>query len=170
MTLLRNIYSTIGIHKEISQLLSRAQDQSLRKCFQKVEKLKNKQFPLLYKEESKSVLGDIDVKDIDQNLCFMANLFVPFGLGNESYKDINNEAITGYWYSITDFLMQFDFNFSFYLPIKCEWGINPKYNLNWLCFEDIVLQINKCHSRKFSPLCWIKDLKGKFSQCFIVWW
>ena len=155
--------ASVEIHKWIGPNLKDS-------LIKKVDKLKNKQFPLLFKEESKIVLDNIDINAVNQQLCFMVNLFVPFGFKTEMYPDINNDAIAGYWYKFTDFLSLFECNFLFYIPVKSEWGLSPEQNNNWMSFKDILIEINECHLRQFSPMCWIKDCEGNFSQCFVVWW
>ena len=136
----------------------------------KIDRLKIKQFPLLFKPQTKLALPTINVNKAEQNLCFMAHLFVPYSKEKILYKDISNEAIIGYWYPKVDFLNKFKKDFLFHLPTKTNWGLNPSTNSNWFNFDSIVNQIEESHARAFSPLCWVKSDKGEFSQCFIVWW
>jgi len=45
---------------------------------EKINKLKNKQFPLLYHKCTLSRLNNIVVKDLSQALCFLVSLFIPY--------------------------------------------------------------------------------------------
>ena len=45
---------------------------------EKLDKLKTKQFPLLYQDCARARFKEIDIDAIDQTLCFLVSLFVPF--------------------------------------------------------------------------------------------
>jgi len=137
---------------------------------EKFNKLKSKQFPLLYKLKTADVLNDLDIKSLQQKLCFMASLFVPFSRLNKPFPLINNAAIIGYWLTYNDFKVQIKSNAQYYLPKKHEWGIAPKDNSEWYSFSEISLKIEESLNRQFSPLCWIKTSELTYEQCFIVWW
>ena len=136
----------------------------------KFEKLKNKQFPLLYKTQTANYLEGIDIAKLDQKLCFMATLFVPYTLLGNAFSLINNKAIVGYWHTLNEFKTVKNQATKYYLPQKTEWGINPKFNNEWMSYSSIIELIRECHSRDFSPLCWVKKENNSFEQCFIVWW
>lgn len=137
---------------------------------EKLNKIEIKQFPLLQNPLTQLKLEGIDVSKMKQNLCFMANLFVPYQKQNNYFTEINNKAISGYWLSLVDFSNLLDSKNLYYLPPKSEWGVDPKYNLTWLTKPEVINQITEQHQRQFSPLCWVKRLNIKFEQCFVVWW
>jgi hypothetical protein len=66
---------------------------------QKMDKLTQKQFPLLYQEETRNALEhlQIDISKIQQQLSFKAALFLPFNKPFDSFKTINNKCIEGNW-------------------------------------------------------------------------
>lgn len=137
---------------------------------EKYTKLVNKQFPLLFREETKPYLTNLNVNNLSQQLCFMASLFVPHHLLGQKFGLVNQNSIIGYWLTMNDFKVNGAEDSMFYLPTKHEWGIDPKHNLSWVSFSTILNEILDAHSRQFSPLCWIKKPNGKHEQCFIVWW
>lgn len=137
---------------------------------EKYDKLKNKQFPLLYKSQTKSHLKGIEISELEQKLCFIASLFIPHNLFSQRFSLVNNNAIVGYWQSLVAFEKYQSDASQFYLPPKKEWGINPSSNNNWESYVDVIKQIKDFHSRNFSPLCWVKKQDNTFEQCFIVWW
>jgi hypothetical protein len=137
---------------------------------EKFDKLKSKQFPLLYKSKTVDVLNDLDLSKMSQQLCFMASLFVPFSMLDKSVSIINNSAIVGYWLTLIDFKIHAKSNAQYYLPKKQEWGIAPHHNSEWYSFSEVSELINESLSREFSPLIWIKRSDLRYEQCFIVWW
>jgi hypothetical protein len=137
---------------------------------EKFDKLKSKQFPLLYKSKTADVLNDLDISKVSQKLCFMASLFVPFSMLDKSVSIINNSAIVGYWLTLNDFKIHAKSNAQYYLPKKQEWGIAPHHNSEWHSFSEVSELINESLSREFSPLVWIKTSALVYKQCFIVWW
>jgi hypothetical protein len=136
----------------------------------KLEKLKTKQFPLLNKTQTQNTLDTLNLIVDEQKLCFMANLFVPISLYSTHFLEINNKSIVGYWLSLGDFIKLNQNNSKFYLPHKNEWGIVPDESVEWSSIIDIEVLIKSAHERKFSPLCWIKQLDNSYEQCFVVWW
>jgi hypothetical protein len=137
---------------------------------EKYNKLKLKQFPLLYQPKTADVLNEFNIKTINQALCFMSSLFVPYSFLNKSIPEINNAAIVGYWLSVDNFYKLQELDHLYYLPNKHEWGITPNSNSEWYSYSEIELIVNASIDRNFSPLCWIKTSDLVFEQCFIVWW
>ena len=137
---------------------------------EKLEKLKSKQFPLLYKPKTAEVLNDLDINEMTQRLCFMSSLFVPFSMLNKSISTVNNSAIVGYWLTLIDFKEKANSKHQYYLPKKQEWGISPQDSSEWYSFSEVSVLINESLERQFSPLVWIKRNGLTYEQCFIVWW
>jgi hypothetical protein len=137
---------------------------------EKFTKLEQKQFPLLQHPITKSQLLHLNIDEIEQKLCFMASLFVPYQKIGDVFPVINNKAIVGYWLTLNQFERINTETFQFYLPQKKEWGMSPKHHNNWESLELTISKIKESHTREFSPLCWIKKDANTFEQCFIVWW
>ena len=144
---------------------------NLRDSFiQKLEKLENKQFPLLYSNEAKQLLKNhnIDSNDVQQQVHFKAHLFIPLSLQKHTFPIINNDCIKGYYisYKEIDFLFPMAL---YHIPKKQDWFVNPKYNTHWESFVEVKPLILDQISRQHSPLVWIK--RGDiYEQFFVTFW
>jgi hypothetical protein len=138
----------------------------------KLQKLKEKQFPILHSIEGIELLNklSIDVKNITQQLCFKAQLFVPYSLAGKSFSHINPSCIKGYWLSVNEFNAKEFGQHSFYLPEKRDWFVNPKECNIWSAYQAIQPIILQALDKKKSLLVWMKDSKGQTSSFFVVWW
>ncbi|HUH73720.1 MAG TPA: DUF1853 family protein [Chitinophagales bacterium] len=135
---------------------------------EKLDKLKNKQFPLLYSNPAKLKLNEIEIKELTQELCFLVSLFIPYEY-KTSISLVYQKAIKGYYLNIEK-LMDIDHSEKYYyIPLKKEWGISPSENETWRDFNDIKNQVINCIQEKQSLLCWQK-YKDTYSAFFIVWW
>lgn len=139
---------------------------------QKVEKLKTKQLPLLYRNETLPILEDlhIDPKSIHQCVCYMANLFVPLSMKKELFPIINNQCIVGFWIPLKDFTSEQYGSCHFNIPKKKDWVTDPKYSDSWFSFENIKEQVQISLSQKKSPLLWMKSNEDSYERFFLVWW
>ncbi len=139
---------------------------------QKIDKLKNKQLPLLFRDETTSVLEHFNLRasTINQKVCFLANLFIPYSHRDESMPHLNKNCIVGYWMRLEEFIVEEHTSFLFYIPKKQNWGINPKYNVMWFSFEDICNEVQLYLSQKKSPLVWVKTNEDSYKKLFIIWW
>ncbi|EZH74124.1 hypothetical protein ATO12_14720 [Aquimarina atlantica] len=139
---------------------------------QKIEKLKTKQLPLLYREETLSILENlhIDPKSIHQCVCYMANLFVPLSMKKELFPIVNNQSIIGFWISLKDFTSEQYGSSLFNIPKKKDWVTDPKYGDTWFSFTVIKEQVQLALSQKKSPLLWMKSNEDSYKRFFVVWW
>ncbi|MDT0678071.1 DUF1853 family protein [Autumnicola musiva] len=139
---------------------------------QKIEKLRKKQFPLLFKNETKDFLQSIplDPNYVEQEACFRANLFLPKKWSRQSISLVNKECICGYWISNEDFQAEEYKHALFYSPKKQNWPLNPRYNNIWFSFSEIRTQINFFLKKKRAPLIWMKKNKEEYERFFVVWW
>jgi len=139
---------------------------------EKLEKVKNNQFSLLYTTEAREYLRSLglETEEIKQKICFKATLFIPKHLQNHKFKDINNECIAGFWFHFKDFEKYDGANFQFYAPEKQDWPINPIYGESWFSYEEILTQVKELHLRKKSPLIWIRKPNKIFERIIVVWW
>ena len=139
---------------------------------QKVEKVKENQFPLLYNPETKEYLQsiNIDSEDIQQEICFKASLFIPKELKSYYFPYINIECIIGFWIHLNDLRDYNQEGFQFFSPEKQDWPIDPKYGEEWNNYITIYSQIQDLHLRNKSPLIWIKNPDGNFERIIVVWW
>lgn len=137
---------------------------------EKLEKLKNKQLPLLYSNECSAYLKTIAINssEIEQQVYFKAQLFVPYQNRNITLKHVNTACIVGFYINIKE-LEQFR-SCKFFIPIKKDWLQIPHENVTWQNFIDFNASVNPILERKFSPLCWIKHKNGIVEKFFLVWW
>lgn len=139
----------------------------------KMDKLKNKQFPLLHKEETQIALKhlSIDFSNVQQQLSFKATLFLPFDTPNLVFSTINNRCIEGIWMRLENFKALYQHqSFQFFLPQKQDWGLAPQYNSSWFSFSCILPKIQASLAQKRAPMCWIKTSNTTYQKCFVVWW
>ena len=134
----------------------------------KLNKLKTKQFPLLFKEETKKFI-DIDLNKVYQNTCFKANIFLPYKK-NVNPDLINKECIKGFYLNMEEFLIYEEFKeYNYFLPHRYDWILDASLNTNWKEFDDIQEEIQVFLDLKKSPLVWLKK-HDTFEQFFITWW
>jgi len=142
----------------------------------KLTKLKEKQLPLLHKEETIEAIRkignklqiEINPSEITQKVLFRAQLFVPRKLMSSPLPVINNECIVGFYVAMSE-LSQLQSN-SFHIPSKINWLQEPSLSAEWLDMIPFESQIQLFINEKRSPLCWLKDTKGNMQKFFVVWW
>ncbi|MFT6747505.1 MAG: hypothetical protein ACJAZ2_001858 [Glaciecola sp.] len=138
----------------------------------KLTKLKDKQLPLLFKDETQKTLtslhGEMNFQDMLQKVLFKAQLFAPINLLSSSFPSINNNCIKGFYISF-DELMKLKPN-TFHISDKRNWLTDPHLNVEWIEFESLKSQIEIYHSKSKSPLCWLKNPNGTMQKFFVVWW
>ena len=96
----------------------------------KLNKLKNKQLPLVHHFKTKELLHKIDFNTefISSMVFFKAQLFVPKKLMNKKFKLINNKCIVGYYIGMSEYLLLDSCDF--YMPSKLDWLIEPHQDVN----------------------------------------
>jgi len=137
---------------------------------EKLTKLKEKQLPLLYSDACRKYLNAIDLKveDIEQQVYFKAQLFVPFSNREVQLKKLNSDCIVGFYVNPNE-LNQFA-DCKFYLPIKKDCLIEPHMNVNWLNFKAFNDAVKDYFKQQFSTLCWVKFNSSELKKLFLVWW
>ena len=135
---------------------------------EKLEKLKQKQFPLLHHASAKSACSAIDLNNVLQALCLLASLYIPYGL-KSNFSSAYEKAIKGYYLDFQTFSSLDKSEKLYGLPTKKEWGIDPSENEDWLSFSDVEKQIRVSLQEKQAPLIWQKH-NDTYVSFFIVWW
>ncbi len=135
----------------------------------KISKLKNKQLPLLYYDETKRVLNNLKVNFslIEQKVLFRAQLFVPINLINKTLRLINNSCIMGFYIAFDN--LEVLKNELFHIPNKLDWLANVNDDVLWLNYNSALSVIEESIKQNRSVLCWIKN-KDLLQKIFIVWW
>lgn len=136
----------------------------------KLDKLKNKQLPLIHNKSTQPYLAtyNIDKDKIEQQIYFKAQLFVPHNFSNIDIEPLNEECISGSYISYKEISI-FN-NQQFYIPKKLDWLVIPHENVNWLNFEDATKQIKEFIVKELTPLIWLKDEHNNLKKYFITWW
>lgn len=137
---------------------------------EKINKLSQKQFPLLYSEHIKEPLINSLKKEIKQQVCFLAQLFVPYEYKSYNFKNINTKSIIGFYLNYDTFLKSEIIKQELYIPKKQDWLINPINNKIWYSFDEITTQLKDSIVKKKSPLVWVKDQNQQRKKIFITWW
>ena len=135
---------------------------------EKLDKLKTKQFPLLYHPCTKSTLNTIDIDKLSQALCLLVSLFIPYKYKGYLHPEFE-KAVKGYYLNLETFINLDNSEKRYFLPTKKEWGMDASENENWTDFKCVENQIRASMKEKQAPLCWQK-CKGVYIAFFIVWW
>lgn len=136
----------------------------------KLEKLKNKQLPLLYNSASKPLLDSLNLisEEIQQYVFFKAQLFVPWEKENVSFIQLNKACVKGFYIKFTK-LRAFT-ECKFFIPSKKNWLIEVQTQTDWMTYKNFIPKINLMIENKTSPMCWIKFPNGQVEKFFVVWW
>jgi len=136
----------------------------------KLNKLEQKQFPLLFDNKTKPYLESLwlNANSIQQKISFKAQLFLPFAQMEIDVNPLNKACVTGFYLSIDK--IEILKNSQFYIPNKLDWLIIPHNNVKWLNFKCAIPQIKAFTDNKRSPMCWVKNETSHLQKCFITWW
>ena len=135
---------------------------------EKLEKLKTKQFPLLYHACAKPALDKIDVHNVTQALCLLVSLYIPYTFKG-SFSPSYSAAIKGYYLDLKTFIHLDNVTKTYRMPPKKEWGMAPSENETWVDYTRLSDQLTTCIAERQAPLIWQKD-GDSFTQFFVVWW
>lgn len=137
---------------------------------QKLNKLKEKQLPLLYSNHCKPYLNKLSLTldKIEQQVYFKGQLFVPFNDYGKKYTLLNNHCIYGFYINSKEIHLFKDCKF--HIPNKHNWLIEPHSNINWLNFKEFNLKIQEQIVEERAPLCWLKKTNGELIKFFVTWW
>ncbi|MFT4537103.1 MAG: hypothetical protein ACI9P5_004484 [Saprospiraceae bacterium] len=135
---------------------------------EKLEKLKRKQFPLLYHNCAKSRFNTIEIEEVSQALCLLVSLFIPFEYKG-SFGPVYEKAIKGYYLDFESFIRIDNSAKTYYIPSKTEWGMDPSENEIWSDLNGVEEYITLSMKEQKAPLCWQKH-KDSYLEYFIVWW
>lgn len=140
----------------------------------KLQKLKNRQFPLLFKEETKQYLHGVDLDNIEQKILFKGNIFLPRHLKGKKLEFINNSCINGYYLSFKEFIKDDSFKqMSLFVPHRFDWLSDPTSNEDWKSYDEAKEEIEFFANIKASPLIWSKQIiNGEtiIERFFVTWW
>lgn len=136
---------------------------------EKLDKLSQKQLPLLYKDTCKSVFRKLGLKaeQLEQRVVFKAQLFAPYG-EKVLLEQLNPKALKGF-YLRRNQLQHFEAS-RFYIPKKLDWFLDPIVDVTWSSWKTFITIIDPLLENHRSPMIWIKENTGKLHKTFLVWW
>ena len=140
--------------------------------FDKMEKIKNEQFPLLHSSAGIQALEEhgINHQTIQHQCCFKAQVFIPYQKENLGFGFVNKETITGYWLRLEDFKSIDFIKHQFYVPRKSDWVIQPTEEALWKSHAETLLEVKLKFEEKRAPMVWRKKSKNNYEKFFVVWW
>lgn len=158
--------ATVGIN-ELDHWIGPNRKDSL---IQKLDKLKNKQLPLLHHPETVKYLVNygLNAQNIEQKVLFKAQLFIPYNLKNKVFTQINTDCIMGHYIKKED--LASCSNSQFYMPSKLNWLVTVQPDVLWVSYTVFMSQLQTVLENKLAPLIWIKHPNGNTQRCFVVWW
>lgn len=135
----------------------------------KINKLKECQFPLLHHKQVKNMLESLGInhESIEQMLCFKAFIFVPKALAFHAFAEINNACIAGTYIKHEAFTESDFGNAEFHFPPKTDWILTPNDSPTWLSFNQAQLLLQGFLEKKNAPMVWIKNHQG-IKRIFVV--
>ena len=159
-----------AIHEELNRWIGPNKKDSL---IQKLDKLQKKQLPLLFNPCTKVELQkfEIEPKTVEQQLCFKAQLYIPYQFETKLIKPIVNiDCIAGFWIRPEQLHRPEFQDAKFNIPIKNDWYCRPNKEAEWEELSSLSTKLDKLHKMKKSPLVWVNKSGSIFEKCFIVWW
>lgn len=136
--------------------------------FDKLEKVKLKQFPLLHTAETIQKLAELGIaKPSSQELCLKAFLFLPKKMAAETLTQPFQNCIVGHYIKPTD--LEEDETALYAIPNKKEWLLPANTLTNWHSFSEIKQLIDEQLKINKSPLIY-KKTPHKMEHFFVVWW
>jgi len=166
-------YKFYILDPSITEPIHRAMDPNRKDMFfTKMEKTKNNQFSLLHSSEGVQLMEQLGIANetIDQECCFLGQLFVPYQHKQISIRPLNPKCIIGYWLNLKSLMEQNFRNCEFYILRKYQWLHTPHLDVNWQTHQEALLDIHVKHLSQNAPMIWIKNTNNTIEKCFVVWW
>ncbi|SRX53970.1 hypothetical protein AEQU1_01021 [Aequorivita sp. CIP111184] len=136
--------------------------------FDKLEKVKLKQFPLLQAPETIQKLEELGIsKPSSQELCLKAFLFLPNKMAAAIFPKPFQDCIVGHYIKPND--LEEDKTALYAIPNKKEWLLPIEIVANWYTFSEIKQLIDAQLKINKSPLIY-KKTPHIMERFFIIWW
>ena len=135
----------------------------------KLNKLRNKQFPLLYNKHTKPFLERVHLSadHVLQRVLFKAQLFAPYQT-NINFDLVNRRCLKGFYIHYSE-TQQFSLC-KFHIPVKVDWLLEAHSKVDWISYDQFIKNTAPILEEKKAPLCWIKFPNGNIQKFFVVWW
>ena len=140
--------------------------------FTKMEKIRDKQFPLLHSTNGIRTLSEnqINHDDITHQACYKAQLFMPHTNAHVDITPLNRDCIYGYWLRFEDFENGDYKKYKYYIPSKSEWVVTPHKNARYSSHFETLMDVNLRTLNQNAPMLWMKKTNTEFEKFFVVWW
>lgn len=136
--------------------------------FDKLEKIKVQQFPLIHCPETHQQLKHLGIEiPTEQKLCLKAFLFLPAKMNISLLPQNFQDCVVGYWVRVKD--LEQDETPLYAIPNKKEWLLPVETITNWYSFSEIKALIAEQLQNRKSPLIY-KKIIHKVEKFFVVWW
>ncbi len=134
----------------------------------KIEKLQQKQLPLLYHPITTKYLKTLRLspEKIQQRVCFKAWLFVPLNF-NATLKLFNNECIAGYYLSFNKFMSLHTPKTTYFCPQKQDWLRFPETQKEWFSLDENIPKIQEFMNAQQAIMVWTQ-YEGQHTRYIIV--
>jgi hypothetical protein len=161
------VYDPSVGHSEIEHCIGPNRKDSL---VEKLDKLKNKQLPLLHTNPCKSYLEpfNLTAKAFVQQVYFKAQLFLPYHQPNITLKTLNTNCVMGIYCNFKE-LLHFK-TYKFYCPEKKDWLITPHTGVNWISYTTLRPLAQTYVEEQYAILLWAKSPTGILKKLMLVWW
>ena len=166
-------YKFYIINPKISEPIHRLMGPNKRDMFfTKLDKLKTKQFPLLFHKDLAYKLKTLHINPtkVSQQACFKAQLFKPFKVTKPSIRPLNVNCITGSWIQFDAFKSAPFKEYQYYIPYKKEWVLPPDLERPYLSHFETLMEVNLRMIKENAPMLWIKKPDNSLEKLFVVWW
>ncbi|WP_446051256.1 DUF1853 family protein [Zobellia laminariae] len=140
--------------------------------FTKMEKIRDKQFPLLHSKNGIKTLEErqINHEEIEHQACFKAQLYMPYANADVDITPLNKNCVYGYWLKFKAFEKDDFKNHQYYIPSKSEWVIPPHKKVRWSSHFETLMEVNLHTLNQNAPMLWMKKSDTEFQKFFVVWW
>ncbi len=166
-------YKFYIIDPEISEPIHRLMGPNRRDMFfTKLDKIKEEQLNLLSTSEGQALLEKHNLLDqeIIPQVCFKAQLFVPYGADRAHIRPLNTDCVSGYWLRFNEFNSRAFKDDLYYIPFKQEWPSNPIDSVSWITHYEVLLELAVRMVKENAPMVWRKKSDTTLEKFFVVWW
>ena len=166
-------YKFYIINPEITEPIHRLMGPNKRDMFYtKLDKLKEKQFPLLFSKELASQLNELKLipEEVKQEVCFKAQLFTPYENNTSSIRPLNRDCVVGNWIHFNEFNTAEFKQYEYYIPYKQEWVFKPSLDRVYRSHYETLLEINLRMLKQNAPMLWLKKPDDSIEKLFVIWW
>lgn len=138
---------------------------------EKVEKIHEKQFPILRHPATGGKLAELNLEQFhyEQLVHFVGQLYLPYNQTIEGHF-LNPNAVEGYWLSLETFNAEEFKNDNYHIPSKIDWLDFSYENIEWQSFDSIQKIIQEKHLTEQSPLIIRKKADGTIKRLFVTFY